>query len=51
MCDKVFTKSGNFTNHNQSRTEAKIFRCDLCDKVITQSGSLTKHKQSHTTSM
>ena len=29
MCDKVFTKSGNFTNHKQSPTEVKLLRYDL----------------------
>ena len=29
MCDKGFTKSGNFTNHKQSPTEVKLLRYDL----------------------
>ena len=34
MCDKVFTKSGNFTNHKQSPTKVKLLSYDLLNLEV-----------------
>ena len=48
LCDKKFTRSHSFMEHNRFHTEEMPFACFDCEKTFTRLSSLNLHQRTHT---
>lgn len=48
ICEKIFTRSGDFKSHRFTHTGESPYKCTICKKSFIRSGYLKLHMKIHT---